>query len=187
MSVNPTDPFDQRNPNPPTTPTSYAQDDFNQQPPRRSGNRLLIGCLIAGVVGALVCCGGMFAMYRFGTTMMGEVIRDEIRDSPTIVEHIGDIESLQMNIGATSEEVQNAPAGQGSPLVFDIVGSKGSGQVVVMQSGAAGTIVDSAILVLPDGERLPIELAGNAEELDDIEQELNNLEFDVPVEADPAP
>lgn len=179
MSANPNDPFNNPRGNDP--PLAYGQDDFANPPPRRSGNRLLIGCLIAAVIGVLVCCGGGFMLFRVGSSMMGDMIRGEVQNSPTIVEHIGDIQSLQMNIGATGEEAQQAEPGQASPLVFDIVGDRGSGQLIVFQGGPGGAI-ESAVLVLPDGERLPVELDSGAEELDEIEAELNNLEFDVEVE-----
>jgi len=179
MSANPNDPFN--NPNPNEAPAAYGQEDFASPPPRRGGNRLLIGCLIAAVVGLLVCCGGGYLVIRFGSSMLADMIRAEVQDSPTIVEHIGDIQSLEMNIGAIGEEAQNLEPGQASPFVFDIVGDKGSGQLIVTQETPGGAI-ESAVLVLPSGERLPVELSDGTDELNDIEEELNNLEFNVDVE-----
>ncbi len=177
MSTNSNDPFDNPNANVNQSvgqPT-YGQDDFVQPPPKKSGNGLLIGCGLAGLFGLLLCCGGFGMLSYFGLGVVGDVIQAEVENSPTIIENIGEIESMSLNLAATGEEAQGIQPGQSAPMVFDVVGTKGDGKIVVQQS-RTGQGIDSAVLVLPSGERLPIELSsGSADELDEIEVELNDL------------
>ncbi len=191
MSTNPSDPFD--NPNANRSPANqgfgqpnYAQDDFAQPPRKTGGKGLWIGCGIAGLLGVLLCCGGFGMLGYFGLNVMGDMVQAEVENSPTVIEHFGDIESMSMNFTATAEEAQNVPPGEGSPLVFDVRGSKGSGRIVARQSpGAQG--IESAVLITSTGQRFPIELSsGPASDLDDIELELKELEFNEPIQSGPA-
>lgn len=180
MSMNSNDPFDNPNaaPGPAVNPAAgqqtYGQDDF-AQPPKKGNRGLLIGCGVAGFLGMLLCCGGFAMLGFFGLGVVGDVVQAEVENSPTIIENIGEIDSMSLNLAATGEEAQGIQPGQATPMVFDVKGSKGDGKIVAQQS-RTGQGIDSAVLVLPSGERLPIELAsGNAEELEDIEVELNDL------------
>jgi hypothetical protein len=181
MSMNSNDPFD--NPNAVQGPAvnqgggqqTYGQDDFAQPPPKKGGKGLLIGCGIVGLLGVLVCCGGVAMVGVWGPGIAGDAVRPEVENSATVIEHIGEIESMSLNFSATVEEAQSVEPGQQGLMVFDVQGTKGGGKIVAQQSPTSQGI-DSAVLVLPSGERLPIELAsGSAEELDDIEVELNDL------------
>ena len=175
MSMNPNDPFANPNANHGRAQPTYGQDDFAPARPRNSNSKLWLGCGLASLLGLLVCCGGFAALSYFGMDMMGDLMRAEVEDSPTVIEHFGQLESMRFNISATAEEAQNIQPGQGSPMVFDVQGTKGSGQIVVQQSRSAQG-VESAVLITSDGQRFPIELLGNSEaELDDIEVQLNDL------------
>lgn len=181
MAMNSNDPFDNPNANQRSNVNqgpgqqTYGQDDFVQPPPKKGGKGLLIGCGIASLLGMLVCCGGFAMLGYFGLGVVGDVVQAEVENSPTIIEHIGEIDSMSLNLTATGEEAQGVEPGQAAPMVFDVQGSKGSGMIVAQQSRTSPGI-NSAVLVLPSGERFPIELAsGSAEELDDIEVELNDL------------
>jgi len=181
MSINSNDPFDNPNANQGQAQPTYGQDDFAQTPPKKSRKGLWIGCGLALILGGLLCCGGPLLLIPFAQSAIGDLARAEVEHSPVVIEHIGEIESMSMDFMASVEEAQNVQPGQGSTLVFDVEGSKGSGQIIVQQSGGSEEI-DAAVLVTSSGERFPIELASRpASEFEDIEAELNNLEFDDPI------
>lgn len=124
------------------------------QPQPRKSNALwwilgILGCV--AVVGAFVCCGGGYFAYRFSTEMVGTIVKDAVAQDPAIEEHIGTIQTIDVNLGATGE------AGGGNRMVFDVRGDKGSGQIEAVLS-PGGQSLDSAVLVLPDGERIDLEL-----------------------------
>ncbi|EMI15492.1 hypothetical protein RMSM_07593 [Rhodopirellula maiorica SM1] len=105
-----------------------------------------------GVVGGLVCCGGIYFMFSMGKGMMADMVKQEIGANPVIQEHIGEIESADLNLAATGEAGQNGPG----ILAFDLVGSKGSGVLEIKQdpnSHGNGLSIQSAELVMPDGTR----------------------------------
>ena len=145
MSTPPNDPFE-------TNPNSRFA---GQQPPAAKSNtwKWVIG-IIAGVciVGGLVCCGGVYFMYSMGQGMMADMVKQEIGANPVIQEHIGEIQSANLNLAATTEAGQNEPG----TLAFDLVGSKGSGVLEIKQdpnNHGNGLSIQSAELVMPDGTR----------------------------------
>jgi hypothetical protein len=176
MSMNSNDPFNNPNaaPGPNRGQVTYAEGDFAQPPAKKSRKGLWIGCGLVGFLGVLVCCGGLLLMIPFVMTQFGEMVRSEVEDSPTIVEHIGEIESISFSFSQTISEAENAQPGQGTPLTYDIQGTKGSGQIVVVQS-QSGQEIDSAVLITSDGTRIPIELTDSAAEFEEIEMELDDL------------
>ena len=120
---------------------TFADPNANQfdpiQPPKKSSpvvKIILILGVVFGVIG-LSCCGlcgwGMYA----GLGFVNKQVENELRDNPVIVEHIGNIESVKMNLQATAELIQEKQAA-GEPVhqnvvVFDIQGDKGEGQVII--------------------------------------------------------
>ena len=141
MSTNPNDPF--QNPN---------AVGYEQAPPKK-GKGCLIGCLLIGLVGLLVCCGGGYFLFSAGMSISGEALTAQIQDDPSIREHIGEIESASFSFSGTMEEAQSAQAEGGQPgAVFEIEGSKGSGRLIISDNGGDGT----ATLKLPDGSTYPV-------------------------------
>ena len=176
MSTNPNDPFE--NPNSPQHTAqqtagapAYGQDGFPQQQQSSSVGKWLIGCGLAGVLGVLVCCGGGYMLIQFSLNAIGTTIRSEIAESPVVEEHLGQIESFSFDFGAFIDEAENQEPGQAPPLVFAIEGTKGSGQIFVQPSSGGGSTVESAVLVLPSGDRYPIELSGPDAELEGFDIE----------------
>ena len=90
-------------------------------------------------------------MFRFGTQAVADAVKSSISADPVIQEHIGNITDLSMNLTATGA------AGGGDKIVLDIKGDKGTGQVeVVMGGDPGGQSVRSCVLILQNGERIPL-------------------------------
>ena len=159
MSNNPNNPFDDNQPN---------QGNAQGAPPQKKSNVWLwvlgiIGVLAVG--GAVFCCGGGYFAYRAGTGMMADIFKEQLVGNPVIEEHIGTIESMSMNLGATTENAENSPGS----IAFDIGGSKGSGTILIQQQqGADGQPgIGSAELILEDGSRHAIDIADSPAVIDD--------------------
>jgi hypothetical protein len=132
----------------------------------RKGSKVWIWVLatlgVLALLGALVCCGGGYFAFQAGQSMLADAFKEQLQDTEVIRQHIGDIESMSLNLSATGE----AAGGTGGTLVFDISGSKGSGQVLVQQApGGDGTGIASAELVLSDGTRHQVDLGAPAPEV----------------------
>ena len=126
-------------------------------------------------MGLFVCCGGGVLLVQFGVGTLGDQLERQVASNPAIVEHIGDIESFEVNWSATIEEAQKTGE-QDAGLIFEIKGSQGSGQLLVKQDKAGdGSSIDSATLILPDGTRIPIDLASGAPEVEELEMDFDDL------------
>jgi hypothetical protein len=134
-------------------PQSYSDPGFGP-PAKPSGNRTLYWILgIVTVVtfgGALVCCGGGYFVVRFATNQLATEFRKPVQNSPEVAEHIGEIEDMSLSFQAMQA------AGDQGKLVFEVKGSKGSGQVVVDLQKADRDPENAFVLVLSDGTRLPM-------------------------------
>lgn len=120
------------------------------QPPQKSGSSmfwLLIGLGVVGGGVLLVCCGGAASVFVFGTRVMGKQVAEALRDNPVIREHIGEIQSCDVDFTASA-----AQEGQDT-MVFNVKGSKGSGTLIADtdSSDPDSETVRSAKLRLPDG------------------------------------
>ena len=179
MSNRPDNPFQQSPPG-----TMYG----DQRPQQGSGAKVwlwILGTIAAiMVIGALVCCGGVFLAYRAGTGMIAEAVKTQLSANPVIVEHIGEIESLDMSLTKTGEFAESS----GGAVAFNISGPKGSGTLLVKQApGANGQDIESAELVMADGTRYPVPLASDVESMEepasseDFEIQLNEFNTEQPV------
>lgn len=89
-----------------------------------SSSKLVVVLLIAGVVGLIVCCGGgLFFFGWFGLDVFTTQVRNEVRDHPVIVEHIGAIQEFEHDLTESAAEPGE------DVFVFHIVGDKGSGML----------------------------------------------------------
>ena len=130
----------------------------------------------------VVCCGGIYFLLNFLT----DSYQQQLAGNPVIEEHLGEIESMQMNLTKTAEAAENA---DGETFAFDVNGSVASGTVLIRQDPSGdGTGIASAELILQDGSRYPIPLEGGAPEVDtefEIDMgELDSGEFGSAIEAD---
>jgi hypothetical protein len=132
---------------------SYGNDggfgSVNQPPKKSNALWWILGIIgVATVGGALLCCGGIYFMIRFGTQVVGDQVKLAVGTDPAIQEHIGTISDIGMNLTATGA------AGGGNTIVFDIKGDKGSGQLeVVMDQTPGQEGLQSCVLILPNGDR----------------------------------
>lgn len=126
-----------------------------------SGQRGKIGagCLITILVVVALAAGGGYLAFQKGMEMMAEQASDAIRDDPSIKEHIGEIESLEVDLKATSALKQKTGE-EKAVFVFEIVGSKGKGRVAVTMAKEPkpGGIFTAATLTMEDGQSYPLEV-----------------------------
>jgi len=160
MSMNQTDPFQ-------ATPTNP---EYAEAPPQKSSNRgCLIGCGVAALVGLLICCGGVAYFAVRGPAFlanvvneaMGAQIRQQLATEPSIQQRIGEIQSLEFDMTQTVENAQQASeAGEEPKMVFRIVGSNGSGIVLIEHdpAGPDGAGIKSGTLVMDDGTEYPLDI-----------------------------
>lgn len=99
---------------------------------------LVIGLPILALAVMFLGCCGMLGLGAYAAFQIpAEAIKQQYADHPAIVEHIGEIHSVSINMTATGEEQQNHGEDLGAPgstwMVFDIRGSKGSGKIVAEQ------------------------------------------------------
>jgi len=166
-------------------PQSYNDPSFGQAV-KPSSNRTLywiLGIVSAVTIGgAIVCCGGGYFLILFTTSELAKQFRGPVQNSPEVVEHIGEIEDMTLSFQAMQA------AGEQGKLVFEVTGTKSSGQVVVDTSKMEDDPENAYELVLADGTRIPmtsVELG--AQNLDD-----EGIQMDDPSklptgeEADPA-
>jgi hypothetical protein len=131
------------------------------QPPRKKSNAWLWILGVVGLGGLLICgCCGGFGYFAFsqGMTMFANEARQRAEGDPAIVQHIGEINSVTTNFIKSTQETEKRGSGQ-SFLVFDVKGSKGSGELIGAQARQAqpGAMFDSLELRIPSGEVIPIQ------------------------------
>jgi hypothetical protein len=106
------------------------------------------GCLITVVVVIAVLAGGGYWAFKAGTGMLAEQTKVAVRDNPVILEHIGNIEDITLDLKAT------AAAGEEEFMVFQLKGSKGSGElkVNIKQVSDEAVAISQGTLRMEDGK-----------------------------------
>jgi len=127
-------------------------------PPPRKSNWwiwLLGGCGCSAIL-LMLCCGGV-SYWGFSKSMnvLGDLVKKEVEDNPDVKEHLGEINSITMNLAETTKEKQ-ARGGTSNWIVFDAEGSKGDGQIIAESSPGAGTPFSKIELRLEDGKTFQI-------------------------------
>lgn len=171
-TVNPNDPFAENR----SQPTAGPSTPDGGPAAKKSGNRLLIwvigifgGLLFIGVLG---CCGGAYFLLNF----LASEYQRQLADNPVINEHLGEIESMGMNLTKTAEAAENS---DGNTFAYDIQGSLASGTILIKQDPSSdGTGIESAELILSDGSRHQVPMGGNGLEESDFEFEIDSGEID---------
>ncbi len=152
--------------------SSFPVSDFNPAPaPPQKSKSLRWIVIIAGVglVGMVLCCGGPLLLTYFGFNFAGKILASQVRtmieSNPDFASEIGTIESMEMNI-MESARYKQEKGDEG--LVFDVKGSRGSGQLFVVPE-PGGKEFSMIVLRLPDGREIELLSA----ELDVSMPELN--------------
>lgn len=137
------------------------------------------------LLGLLVCCGAGFWLLNFLT----DGYQQQLTGNPAITEHIGQIQSMKMNLTKTAEESENAGD---NTFAFDIQGSDASATILIKQDSAGdGTKIEAATLILSDGSRHQVPMGGadtvitpdneNFEiDLGEIDAEMEDLKNSIP-------
>jgi hypothetical protein len=120
-------------------------------PPPPSNTWLWV--LLAGGITLFLCCGGgVVGVAIFGMNIVAAEVADEVRDNPKFREHIGELQSLDVDFVATSakndEEI----------TVFNARGDKNSGVLTVRQETDEdwNNVLVEASLRLKDGTTVQI-------------------------------
>ena len=103
------------------------------QPPAKPRSRLLWVLLgVGGLIGAL-CCGGFGVLAYFGLELISTEVRNQVRDHPVVVQHIGVIESFEVSF------IESAATNDDETFVYHVKGTKGSGVLTAKHvTNAAG-------------------------------------------------
>lgn len=140
-------------------------------PPAKSGSGIKIVLIVFGIIMllGLLACGGLAALTYFGISKGMEVAAEEFRKqlsgNPVIEAEIGELQSMSLQFMETAERADQA--GGEAVIVFDAVGSKGTGKILVTPAQGGGNKINSAVLELPDGRQVPIPLGGGEEPMMD--------------------
>ena len=158
----------------PSSPPPVEPSGSRGYAPTGPSNRrryLLIGCGGCSVIAVLAVIFGGWAMVRLGLDAFADEVEAELRENPVIIEHIGRIEELEVEL-QTSLSIE----GQ-DEFVFRARGTKGSGLInatcVTNDDGVeevvAGTIqLDSGetLDLFPEAPKAPQDAPPEPEEAD---------------------
>lgn len=95
------------------------------------GKTVMIVLIVIGVVVLLgvLACGGCIALAYFGSQkVLNDQMTTQLRANPAAQGALGEIQSVSINFTKTGQRPGN--------LVFDVSGSKGSGEAVARQNPA---------------------------------------------------
>ncbi len=145
--------------------------DFSQAPPKNSNKKWLVGCGIVGLLGMLICCGGVAYFAYKGPQMLTDAVnaamagelQAQLSTDATVQDQLGEIESLEFDFAETQQSA--AQSGGGEPkLAFRVKGSKGEGVVLVVpdQSSGGSPKMKSGTLVMSDGTEYPLDLSSGS-------------------------
>jgi hypothetical protein len=117
-------------------------------PPNKSRKKLLWVLLGVGGLLIVLVCGGVIGLVYFGANVIEAEIRNQVRDNPVLVKHVGQVESFEVNL------TESAAINDDDTFVYHVKGSKGSGVLTVkhITDDNGDEVVQSAELRLPDGK-----------------------------------
>ncbi|MEX2174953.1 MAG: hypothetical protein WD872_11365 [Pirellulaceae bacterium] len=142
-------PPNQSDPSPYAPPTGMGP--LGAQPRRQS--LLWLWVLLGfGSVGLLCCCGGVVGVMLFGMNVVEAEVADLLRDNPKLRQHVGEIESLELDWVATAAKEDD------ETFVYRVQGDRGSGVLTVEQTEDDdwNKVIVRATLRLPDGTQVQI-------------------------------
>ncbi len=123
---------------------------------KKGGGKGWIWAVVLGIVGVLlvggiaVCCGGPYLLMRFGFQVIAQQMEQQISDNEVVVEHLGEIQSCKLNFKKTTG------TGRDDTFVFDVVGTKGTGEITAQYDKNAQKrqqlVILSATLRMSNGQ-----------------------------------
>jgi hypothetical protein len=135
----------------------------------------MMGCGGCAVIAVLALFFGGWAMVRLGLDVFASDVESELRDNPVIIEHIGRIEELEVDLTASLSTDEN------DDFVFTVRGTKGSGLVhatcITRDDGTEA--VTAGTIQLESGETLGL-FPGSDESFSGSDQKLFKPEVSPP-------
>jgi hypothetical protein len=115
--------------------------------------KILIIVLVVGLIGTLLCGGVCGGGAFWGWGMFEEQAQQALSQNEVILEHIGEIQSMDFDLMGTGEAEDGSTAA-GQTFVFRVEGSKGSGVVSAefVTDDADTELLTSGTLTLSSGE-----------------------------------
>ena len=84
---------------------------------------MMMGCGGCAIIAILATILGGWAMIRFGFNVFASEVEADLRDNPVIVEHLGRIEELEVDVSASITTEGD------DDFVFRVRGTKGAGLI----------------------------------------------------------
>jgi hypothetical protein len=114
-------------------PADYSQYDPDwdgvspAEPRRKSNSRWWFVVVLTGLGGGVLflCCGGGFLLFRFVFGVISAEVEMQLRDNPTLREHIGEIQTFEIDWTRSLAEDND------DVFVYRVRGSKAEGVVTV--------------------------------------------------------
>lgn len=138
---------------------------FGTQPPPQKSNFWMIFFIVVLVLMVICCgCGGAAVWFtatgvqQFAGAIGIEVVKPYQND-PAVQEHIGNIQSANINFTESANESQKTGRKNEGVMIIDVVGDKGKGKIVGRESNDDQDQMMDAKLVLPNGQEFPIKAA----------------------------
>jgi hypothetical protein len=137
-------------PTPQWPPPPYG---FPPPPPPRKSKRLVWILLGVGGLVIVLICGGVIGLAYFGFNIIEKEIRNQVRDNPVLIQHIGSVESLEVDL------TESAALKDDDTFVYHVKGSKGTGVLTVkhITNDAGDEEIEWAELRLPDNRVIKIQ------------------------------
>jgi len=122
--------------------------------PQLGGMSPWLWLLAGGGLMLMLCLGGgvVVAVMGLGANIMEEEVSDQLRDNPKLREHIGEIQSFEVNTAGSMLEPD------GDTFRYRVQGSTGSGELTVRHITGKDSkeVVEDARLRLSDGTQVQI-------------------------------
>jgi hypothetical protein len=120
--------------------------------PAASSKAWLWVLLVGGALVVLLCGIGGLGVIAFGFNVMTAEIKELVRDNPKLREHIGELETVEMDF------VGSMAADGDDTYRYKVRGTQGSGELTVKQhtKDDGDEAIDEATLRLPDGKTIQI-------------------------------
>jgi hypothetical protein len=141
---------------PGSSPNPFSPAPGAYQQPKKSNTWLWVLLGVGGIFAVVCCgCGGVgYMLMQTGFTVIEQDLQNRLAGDPTVQEHIGNVQSVELDFIASVQESEKRGGDQ--VFRFHVTGDKGNADVVGGQPPQGGTTVSNPILILPSGEEIPL-------------------------------